>query len=182
MPKRVRTVHGMFLPRAYFVTSGEGISTESHLNAFDDALSEAGIDECNIVYVSSIIPADAIEVKRTRITPGTITFAVVARMDGDEGEVIGAGIGYTKCRDRKGATYGFVAENHGYKDEDTITSELFKRMKRMASDRNMTLVDPKVLVRSMRVPKDRYGCVVVANVYLPFTAEIGERIQGIGER
>jgi len=29
----------------------------------------------------------------------------------------------------------------------------------------------------MRVPKDRYGCIVVALVYLPFTAEIGERTQ-----
>jgi arginine decarboxylase len=176
MVKRLKTVHGMFLPRAFFVSAGQGTSTESPLNAFDDALSEAGIDECNIVYVSSIIPADAIEVKPVRITPGTITFAVVARMDGDEGEVIGAGIGYTKCRDKKGPTYGFVAENHGYKDEDTITAELFKRMKRMASDRGMTLVDPKVLVRSMRVPKDRYGCVVVALVYVPFTSEIGERL------
>jgi len=86
----------MFLPKKYFLTSGQGTSTESPLNAFDDALSEAGIDECNLIYASSIIPRDGAEVKRPRITPGTITFAVVTRMDGDEGEIIGAGIGYSK--------------------------------------------------------------------------------------
>ncbi len=157
----------IFVPKAYFITSGEGLSGESALNAFDDALSEARIDECNLVYVSSIIPADAVGVKPRRITPGTITFAVVARMDGDEGEVIGAGIGYSRCRTKKGPSYGFVAENHGYKDSKTLEDELLKRLQKMATSRSMKLVDPKVVTRSMRVPKDRYGCCVVAFIYLP---------------
>ncbi|MGC8849456.1 MAG: pyruvoyl-dependent arginine decarboxylase [Candidatus Bathyarchaeia archaeon] len=157
----------VFLPRAYFVTSGEGLSAESPLNAFDNALRSAGVDACNLVYVSSIIPKDAVEVKRRRITPGTITFAVVARMDGDEGEVIGAGIGYSKCENKTGPTYGFVAENHGYKDSKTIEDELMGRLQRMASSRGLKLVNPKVVSKSMRVPKDRYGCCVVAFIYLP---------------
>lgn len=173
-----RTVHGMFLPKEYFLTSGQGTSTESDLNAFDDALSEAGIDECNLIYASSIIPRDAVEIRKVRITPGTITFAVVARMDGDEGEVIGAGIGYSKCRNKKGITYGFVAENHGYKETRTVKAELMKRLQRMASSRGLKLVRPKVVTRSMCVPRDRYGCVLVALVYVPFTLSIGERSLG----
>lgn len=175
MSRRYQTVHGIFLPQAYFVTSGKGVSTESPLNAFDDALSEAGIDECNLLYISSIIPKDAKEVKPCRITPGTLTFAVVARMDGDEGEIIGAGVGYSNCASKKGPSYGFVAENHGYKDAKTIEEELYKRMQRMASDRDVKLVNPKAIVSSMRVPKDRYGCCIVAFVYVPFNLEIGKR-------
>lgn len=173
--KHYRTTHGIFLPQAYFVTSGKGTSTESMLNAFDDALSEAKIDECNLLYISSIIPKDAKEVRPCRITPGTLTFAVVARMDGDEGENIGAGVGYSNCMNKKGPTYGFVAENHGYKDAKTIEEELYKRMKRMASDRDVKLVNPKAVVSSMRVPRDRYGCCIVAFVYVPFGVEIGQR-------
>ncbi|MFQ5906575.1 MAG: pyruvoyl-dependent arginine decarboxylase [bacterium] len=173
-----RNVHGMFLPKEYFLTSGQGTSTESPLNAFDDALSEAGIDMCNLVYASSIIPRDAVEVKKIRVTPGTLTFAVVARMDGDEGEVIGAGIGYSKCRDRKGITYGFVAENHGYKETRTVKAELLKRLQRMASSRGLKLVRPKVVTRSMCVPRDRYGCVLVALVFVPFSLMVGQRSLG----
>jgi arginine decarboxylase len=165
----------LFLPQEYFVTSGEGLSTESPLNAFDNALADAKIDECNLIYISSIIPRDAVEVKPVKITPGTLTFAVVARMDGDEGESIGAGIGYSQCRNDKGPTYGFVAENHGYKSAETLQTELYKRLQRMASSRNMELVNPKVVVRSMTVPRDRYGCCVVAFVYVPFDLAMGRR-------
>ena len=173
--RRYQTVHGIFLPQSYFVTSGKGVSTESPLNAFDDALTEANIDQCNLIYISSIIPKDAKEVKPCRITPGTLTFAVVARMDGDEGEIIGAGVGYSNCANKKGPSYGFVAENHGYKDAKTIEEELYKRMQRMGSDRDVKLIDPKTVVSSMRVPKDRYGCCIVAFVYTPFGVDVGER-------
>lgn len=157
----------VFLPKLYFVTSGEGLSTISVLNAFDNALQSAGVDACNLVYTSSIIPKDAVKVKQTKITPGMITFSVVARMDGNEGEVIGAGIGYGMCEKKGKPTYGFVAENHGYKDSQIIKDELMIRLEKMASSRGFKLVDPKIAAQCMHVPKDRYGCCVVAFVFLP---------------
>jgi len=83
--------HTPFLPKKFFITSGVATSSVSPLNAFDGALAQAKIDQCNLVNVSSILPADAIMVDYEEIPAGTITFAVMARMDGDPGETIGAG-------------------------------------------------------------------------------------------
>ena len=42
------------MPRKFFVTSGTALSDISEMNAFDQALVEAGIAEANLVPVSSI--------------------------------------------------------------------------------------------------------------------------------
>jgi len=53
------------MPKRFFVTSGKAASRVSDLNAFDEALLNAGIGEQNLVIVSSILP---IGVKQTRKT------------------------------------------------------------------------------------------------------------------
>jgi len=82
-------IHGIFLPKKFFITTGVATSSVSPLNAFDAALVKAGIAQCNLVNVSSILPPDAELVESVPITPGTITFTVMARMDGAPGETIG---------------------------------------------------------------------------------------------
>ena len=54
------------LPKYFFVTGGTALSPVSTLNAFDEALMKAGIAQCNLVPVSSILPADAVEVEYLR--------------------------------------------------------------------------------------------------------------------
>ena len=72
-------MHGTFLPQKFFVTSGSGEDNNSELNAFDRALLRGKITQCNLVSVSSILPPDAEEIEPVYITPGTITFSVLAR-------------------------------------------------------------------------------------------------------
>jgi arginine decarboxylase len=150
-----------FLPKKFFVTGGKAKSTISELNAFDEALMKAGIDQCNLVNVSSIIPKKAKEVRYREIEPGTITHGVYAKMDGLAGERIGAGIGWGRGQD-----YGVVAEAHGYKDERALKNELRQKLTQMAKARRFDSFKYKSVIETMRVPKRGYGCVIVVLVYL----------------
>jgi len=80
------------IPTSFFVTSGKASSPTSILNAFDLALKKAGIAHCNLVPVSSILPQGCIQKEHIDIPTGAITHLVIARMDGIEGENIGAAI------------------------------------------------------------------------------------------
>jgi len=71
------------LPKEFFITSGKAVSPVSELNAFDQALKKAGIDQCNLVPVSSILPPGCKERKWKKIPAGTITFGVIARKEGE---------------------------------------------------------------------------------------------------
>jgi arginine decarboxylase len=105
------------IPKEFFVTSAKAISPVSQLNAFDLALKNAGISQCNIVPVSSILPPGCKERKWRKIPAGSITFVVAARMDGEEGSNIGAGIAWTW---EKSGEFGIVAEAHGYMDKKAL--------------------------------------------------------------
>jgi len=169
-PTMHTTVHGGFLPRKFFITSGQATSSTSTLNAFDAALSKAGVAQCNIVTVSSILPADAEQVQNTDITPGTITFCILARMDGDPGETIGAGIGWGWGMTPEGKKFGIVAEAHGYKDKEAVEKELKWKLDEMAKIRQLQLqsFDISTKVEYTEVGKGKYGSVVVALVYAPW--------------
>ena len=168
------TVHGMFLPRRYFVTSGIGEDPNSDLNAFDRALLRAGITQCNLVPVSSILPPDALRIDPVEITPGTITFCVMAEMRGVKGDRIGAGVGWGKLVGKDGASYGIVAEHHGNSSKAYIQKILKEKMEQMARIRGMKLVDWDTRVESFEV-KDNFGCALAAVVYVPWIPEAGMR-------
>jgi len=151
------------LPKEFFVTSGKGVSPISMLNAFDLALKGADIAQYNMVPVSSIIPPHCKERKAMPLPIGQITFVVMARMDGTEGENIGAGIAWAMEKSRK---YGLVAEAHGHMDHLTIEEILDSKMTEMARVREIEIDPPNHRIEVMRVPKDRKGCVIVALVFL----------------
>lgn len=153
----------------FFLTRGKAVSSTSQLNAFDSALRVAGIDQCNLVQVSSTLPENAREIKLRKIAPGEITFCVLSRMDGFSGESISAGVGYAICHDKqRGKEYGIVTEDHGYKDPKYIKDELMRKLDEMAEARNMRVKKAKTVVESLKtVPKNKYGSVTIALVYVP---------------
>ena len=163
-------VQGLFLPKKFFTTSGSALSSVSPLNAYDAALVKAGISQCNLVYVSSILPPDAEEVEAVNITPGTITFCVMSRMDGEGERRISAGIGWGWIKNSE-ASYGIVAEAHGCKDEASLQAEISRKLEEMARVRNMRLTRLGVRVESLEVPKGMYGCVLTALIYVPWELE-----------
>jgi arginine decarboxylase len=70
----------LILPKRFFITSGRALSAVSKLNAFDQALMNAGIAHCNLVPVSSIIPKGSVKIDYYNIEAGAITFGSWLRL------------------------------------------------------------------------------------------------------
>ncbi|HID19716.1 MAG TPA: hypothetical protein EYP28_02085 [Methanophagales archaeon] len=153
------------IPRAFFVTSGVGMDSEQAA-AFDFALCDAGIGECNLVGVSSILPAKAIETERSKVslTPGEITFCVISRADGKSGEVIGAGIGYGQMVEGNGS--GIICEHHGHHSETYLMGEIRAKLHKMAEIRAKKIVVNGLKAKSVEVKEGKFGSVVVALVFV----------------
>ena len=151
------------IPKEFFVTGGKATSRISELNAFDLALKEAGIAQCNLVYVSSIIPPGCEEVELRPIPVGAITYVVMSRMDGKGEEKIGAGVAWSFGR-KKG--YGIVAEAHGCFGEKEIRKVLESRIHEMAKTRSIEVDRINYRIETLNVPSGSYGCVIAALVYL----------------
>ncbi|MCD6530114.1 pyruvoyl-dependent arginine decarboxylase [Candidatus Bathyarchaeota archaeon] len=151
------------IPKKFFVTSGKAVSPVSSLNAFDLALKKAGIAQCNLVPVTSILPPNCVETSRREIPIGAITYAVMSRMDGEEGTVIGAGIAWAW---EKNGKFGLVAEAHGYMEEKALKEILEWKIEEMAKIREIELGRIEYRIENMVVPMDHYGCVLAVLVYL----------------
>ena len=104
------------IPKKVFFTKGAGKHL-TRLQSFELALRKAGIETCNLVRVSSILPPGCKVIPRSRgleqIKPGQITFVVLADASTDEpSRMVGAGIGLAQAAD--GKHYGYISEHHGY--------------------------------------------------------------------
>ena len=74
------------VPTRVFLTKGVG-RHKYRLKSFEDALRAAGVAQQNLVQVSSILPPRckvvSKEVGLKRLTPGEISYCVMARSDTD---------------------------------------------------------------------------------------------------
>ncbi len=109
-------IHHPLVPRNIFFTKGVGFHKEE-LRSFELALRDAGIEKCNIVTVSSILPPAGKIISRTKglqqIVPGQITFCVVSQCRSNEPyRLIAASIGCAIPSDRN--MYGYLSEHHAY--------------------------------------------------------------------
>ncbi len=151
------------VPREFFLTSGRGISPTSPMNAFDKALMEAGIANCNLLLVSSIIPPKCRERRWKKLDAGAITPVVMAKAIGGPGETIGAGLAWAWEEEGR---MGLVAEVEGHYDRRALITALDARIKEMAEARNFKIKDVKRRFEVMKVPQGVFGCVVVALVFV----------------
>jgi arginine decarboxylase len=151
------------IPREFFVTGGKAITPVSQLNAFDRALNSAGISQCNLVQVSSILPPGCKEGTLKEIPTGSIIPAVMAKMDGTEGTTISAGIAWAWEKNRK---YGLVAEAHGQMDQKSMRLTLEWKLKEMAKTRGIEISKMHYRTEVLTVPHENYGCVIAALIYL----------------
>lgn len=106
----------MFIPQKVFFTKGVGVHKD-RLASFEKALREAGIEKCNLVYVSSILPPNSKIIPREEgiklLNAGQITFCVMARNETKEpNRLISAAIGLAVPKDS--TNYGYLSEHHGY--------------------------------------------------------------------
>ena len=151
------------IPKEFFVTSGKAISPVSKLNAFDRALKNAGIAQCNLVQVSSILPLGCKKAELKEMPAGSIIYTVMARMDGTEGMAIGAGIAWAW---EKTGKYGLVVEAHGQMDRKSLKTTLEWKMSEMAKIRGIEISNLNYQTEVLTVPLKNYGCALAALIYV----------------
>ena len=104
------------VPKKVFLTKGVGRHPDK-LQSFELALRNAGIEKCNLVEVSSIIPPNCkiIPVERgiKMLKPGQITYCVLAKNATNEPRrLIAASIGLALPKEKN--LYGYLSEYHSY--------------------------------------------------------------------
>lgn len=104
------------IPTKAFLTKGVGVHKDK-LASFEAALRNAGIEKCNLVYVSSIFPPNCKLIPKEEglkmLKPGQITFCVMARSETNEpNRLIASAIGLATPADPN--HYGYISEHHSY--------------------------------------------------------------------
>ncbi len=102
------------VPKKLFLTKGVGID-KNRLSSFELALRNGGIEKCNLVYVSSILPPMCKFISKAEglkcLKPGGITFVVMARNETNEpNRLIAASVGIAVPKDKD--NYGYLSEHH----------------------------------------------------------------------
>ncbi len=110
------SLYSNYVPKKVFFTKGVGRHREK-LSSFELALRNAGIEKCNLVAVSSILPPGSKRLFRNEglklLQPGQITFCVMARAETNEpNRLTAASIGAAIPADSN--QYGYLSEHHGY--------------------------------------------------------------------
>ena len=104
------------VPKKVFFTKGVG-KHKHELQSFELALRNAGIERCNLVSVSSIVPPNCKILTREKgvalLESGQITYCVMSRNSTNEpNRLIGASIGVATPRAPN--SYGYISEHHGF--------------------------------------------------------------------
>jgi arginine decarboxylase len=104
------------IPRYVFFTKGVGKHKDC-LQSFELALRNAGIQACNIVTVSSILPPGCKVISKEqglkRLKPGQITFAVMSKNSVQEPHrMLAASVGMAIPSSQN--SYGYLSEHHSF--------------------------------------------------------------------
>ena len=104
------------VPSKVFLTKGVGHHKEE-LRSFELALRNAGIEKCNLVTVSSILPPNCKLIPRSEalkhLQPGEITYCVMSRLASNEPRrLLAASVGLAMPADK--SHYGYVSEHHAH--------------------------------------------------------------------
>jgi arginine decarboxylase len=106
----------MYIPKKVFLTKGVGIHKDK-LASFELALRMAGIEKCNLVPVSSILPPYCKIITKDEglklLNPGQIIFCVFARNETNEpNRLVSAAVGIAVPKDT--SVYGYLSEHHSF--------------------------------------------------------------------
>ncbi|MFA5600888.1 MAG: arginine decarboxylase, pyruvoyl-dependent [Phenylobacterium sp.] len=104
------------VPKKMFFTKGVGVHKDK-LQSFELALRDAGIEKCNLVMVSSILPPNCKIVTKEagikELQTGGITFCVMARNDTNEpSRLVVSSVGLAVPTDSN--SYGYLSEHHSH--------------------------------------------------------------------
>lgn len=113
------------IPKYFFLTKGVGRHKEQ-LQSFELALRDAGIQQCNLVNVSSIVPPGCKLLSREQglkmLQPGEITFVVLSRNATNEPHrLLASSIGVAMPSGKN--HYGYLSEHHSFGQTDEAAGD-----------------------------------------------------------
>lgn len=114
-----------FVPKKMFFTKGVG-SHKEELRSFELSLRDAGVEKCNLVHVSSILPPYCKIIPKKQgieeLFPGMITFVVMAQCRSNEANrLIAASVGCAIPTNKE--IYGYLSEHHAYGQTEKVASD-----------------------------------------------------------
>jgi len=138
---------GNRIPYEYFITSGKGESDVGssglpyETGSFDAALTDAGINNVNIMKYSSMVPPVSKEISKHKGTKninwGEVMECIMAESSGSKGSKISAAVVITDVIDPKGTRLGGVAcEYSGNQSKKELEKSLCASIKEIIERRN----------------------------------------------
>ena len=120
----------ILVPKKMFFTKGVG-SHKQELRSYELALRDAGIEKCNLVTVSSILPPECKIISKNEslkeLVPGMLTFVVLARCSSREPHrLIAASIGLAKPADPN--VHGYLSEHHAFGETEKVAGDFSEEL------------------------------------------------------
>ncbi|MBU0615864.1 MAG: pyruvoyl-dependent arginine decarboxylase [Nanoarchaeota archaeon] len=159
---------GCRIPKDFFITKGSGESDITiHAGSYHLALKAAGIEMCNIMTYSSILPKIANEVKRPlKIMHGSVMETIMAVSNCKKGERATVGIIFGWLYDKKtDEKYGgLVCEYNGNLTEKEAGEQLHQSLNELYTNGFSDDYEIKDINLNMEsfVPKKEFGTALVA--------------------
>lgn len=161
-------VIGNRIPKDYFVTQGQGESDITiHAGSYHLALKQAGIEMCNHITYSSILPGIAQEVQKPdHLVHGSVMENISAVANAEKGQRATASIIFAWLYERKtGKRYGgLVCEYNGHDEVEIAQSQLRQSLQELYThgfEEDYELKDPRITTESF-IPQKKYGTALVA--------------------
>jgi len=160
---------GNRIPKDFFITTGTGQSDITiHAGSYHLALKDAGIERCNIMTYSSILPAIAnkIEKKTDDLVHGSVMETIMACSDAEKGQRATAAIIFGWLFNKKtGKKHGgLVCEYNGHDEEKDAIDSLKESLEELYTNgfsEDFELRDIEIHSKSF-VPEKKFGTALVA--------------------
>ena len=169
---------GKRIPKDFFITTGSGESNITvHAGSYHLALRDAGIEMCNIMSYSSILPPIATLVERPKnLEHGSVMETISAVSTSKKGKRATASIVFGWLYDKKtGKKHGgLVCEYNGNKTPKKAEKELHESLKELYTNGFEEKFDLREITVNTKtiVPKKKYGTCVVALCFVNYEVPI----------
>jgi|SaaInlLV_10m_DNA_2_1039722.scaffolds.fasta_scaffold30214_1 arginine decarboxylase len=179
--ERETIITGNRIPQDYFVTQGTGESDITiHAGSYHLALKECGIEMCNIITYSSIMPGVARQTEKpNNLIHGSVMESIMAVSHAKKGERATAGIIYGWLYNKKTNKKlgGLVCEHNGNYTEDEIEGKLHASLNELyinGFDQEFDIRETTLLKESL-VPTKNFGTAMVAICFTSYIYPIIKR-------
>ncbi|MBU1137495.1 MAG: pyruvoyl-dependent arginine decarboxylase [Proteobacteria bacterium] len=183
------TSFGVRVPTAYIATTGTGQSDEGlppdpyETFSYDLALQEAGIENFNVIYYTSVLPPESYEIPladaKKYFHHGAVLESIMAKAGGVKGDTVAAGVGRIWARDPAtgkkiggfAAEYKFIYPGQNVspeKAEQDAKKQLSKSLQHELTIRNLEQVGEITFnITTIHIEK-KYGIALAQLGFLNF--------------